>query len=137
MSIGELFMNEKREIDTAENRLRLHAALYSHVGKANAISMTALYEIVFERPWDDKINDTRALRHLITALRDEGVAICSTSSKDGGGYYIPAEGDEYIDYLRKRKIKALTLLKQNSLAEKISLPEYLGQLQLESIGEQI
>lgn len=123
--------NEKREIDTSENRLRLHAALYCHVGKINAISMTALYEAVFDRPWNDKINDTRALRTLITALRDEGVAICSSSSQNGGGYYIPAAGSEYTDYLRKRKIKALIILKQNSRAEKVSLPAYLGQLQLE------
>ncbi len=128
--------NKKQEIDTAENRLRLQAALFVHVGKKNAISMTDLYEIVFDRPWDDKINDTRALRTLITAMRNDGIAIGSTSSQNGGGYYIPAEGDEYIEYLRKRKIKALVILKQNSLAENLSLPAYLGQLQLETIGEQ-
>ena len=135
---GDLFMQEKaNEIDTSENRHRLQAALYNHVGKANAISMTALYEIVFDRPWNDKINDTRALRHLITAMRDDGVAIGSTSSQNGGGYYIPAEGNEFLDYLKKREIKALVILKQNSQAKKVSLPAYLGQLQLEHLGDTI
>ena len=127
---------EIRFIETSENKHRLLSAMNEHVGKGNAISMTALYEIVFDRPWNDKINDTRALRTLITTLRDEGIAICSTSSQNCGGYYIPAEGDEYLDYLRKRKIKALVILKQNSLAAKVSLPAYLGQLQLKTIGEQ-
>ena len=63
--------NEKHEIDTSENRHRLEVALYGHVGKFNAISMTDLYEIVFDRPWNDKINDTRALRTLITAMRND------------------------------------------------------------------
>jgi hypothetical protein len=123
--------DKKHGIDTSENRSRLQAEMFNHVGKVNAISMTALYEVVFDRPWNDKINDTRALRTLITALRDEGVAICSSSSQNDGGYYIPAAGSEYTDYLRKRKIKALIILKQNSKAEKVSLPAYLGQLQLE------
>lgn len=125
----------KNDIDTSENKHRLLSALSEHVGKINAISMTALYEIVFDRPWYDKINDTRALRTLITVMRNDGIAIGSTSSQNGGGYYIPAEGDEYIDYLKKREIKALVILKQNSLAKKVSLPVYLGQLQLNNLGE--
>jgi hypothetical protein len=131
MSIGDLFMNEKREIDTAENRNRLKSAMFDHVGEVNAISMTALYEAVFERPWNDRINDTRALRHLITALREDGVPICSTSSKDSGGYYIAAAGSEFIDFLRKTERRALLILMRNAKMKKVSLPEYLGQLKLD------
>ena len=131
MSIGDLFMNEKREIDTAENRNRLKSAMFDHVGEVNAISMTALYEAVFERPWNDRINDTRALRHLITALREDGVPICSTSSQHGGGYYIAAAGSEFIDFLRKTERRALLILMRNARMKKVSLPEYLGQLKLD------
>jgi len=129
--------DKKRDIDTSENRNRLQRALFEHIGKGNAISMTALYEAVFDRPWDDRINDTRALRTLITAMRNDGIAIGSTSSKNGGGYYQPAEGSEYVDYLKKREIKAMVILRQNSQAKKVSLPAYLGQLQLENLGEKI
>jgi hypothetical protein len=124
-------MNEKREIDTAENRNRLKSAMFDHVGEVNAISMTALYEAVFDRPWNDRINDTRALRHLITALREDGVPICSTSSQHGGGYYIAAAGSEFIEFLRKTERRALLILMRNARMKKVSLPEYLGQLKLD------
>ncbi len=120
-----------KDIDTAENRLRVMTILNQHVGAANAVSMTELFELVFDRPWDDHVNSTRDLRKLITAMRDDGMAICSISSKDGGGYYQPAAGSEMIDYLRKMERRALCILKRNSQMKKISLPEYLGQLRLE------
>jgi hypothetical protein len=129
---GELFMKSfSKDIDTAENRLRVMTILNQHVGAANAVSMTELFELVFDRPWDDHVNSTRDLRKLITAMRDDGMAICSISSKDGGGYYQPAAGSEMIDYLRKMERRALCILKRNSQMKKISLPEYLGQLRLE------
>lgn len=130
MSIGELLMNEKIKIDTAENRSRLKSALFEHVGEVNAISMTALYEAVFDRRWNDRINDTRTLRYLITALREDGVPICSTSSQRGGGYYIAAAGSEFIDFLQKTERRAICILMRNARMKKVSLPEYLGQLKL-------
>ncbi|ESP62830.1 putative cytosolic protein [Smithella sp. ME-1] len=118
-------------IDTAANRNRVWEVLNQHVGAANAVSMTELYELVFDRPWDDHVNSTRALRSLITAMRDDGLAICSITSRDGGGYYQPAAGSEMIDYLRKMERRALCILKRNSRMKKISLPDYLGQLKLD------
>lgn len=131
MSIGEYMNGKIFEIDTAENRNKVMTILNQHIGSVNAVSMTELYEAVFERPWSEKINSTRALRHLITAMRDDGMAICSISSKDGGGYYQPAAGSEMLDYLRKMERRALCILKRNSRMKKISLPEYLGQLKLD------
>jgi hypothetical protein len=122
---------KSRDIDTSEHRNRLQTALCSHVGEINAISMPALYEAVFYRPWDERINDTRALRHLITAMREEGIPICSTSSMTGGGYYLAAGTSELVDYLRKTERRALLILMRNSKIKKVSLPEYLGQLKLE------
>jgi hypothetical protein len=128
-------MNEQKgkskDIDTVEHRNRLKSVMFDHVGEINAVSMTALYEAVFDRPWNDRINDTRALRYLITALREDGVPICSTSSQHGGGYYIAAAGSEFVDFLRKTERRALLILMRNSKMKKVSLPEYLGQLKLE------
>jgi hypothetical protein len=97
----------------------------------NAIGMAELYQAVFDRPRQNRINDTRALRHLITELRDEGEPICSTSSSDSGGYYLAAAGDELIDFLRKDKFRALRIHRRDAKILKISLPDYLGQLKLE------
>ena len=124
-------MENIRDIDTAENRNKVMAALNQHIGKANAVGMPALYEIVFGIPWDDHINSTRILRKLITAMRDDGFAICSSTSREGGGYYQPAAGSEMIDYLRIMERRALCILKRNSQMKKISLPDYLGQLKLD------
>jgi hypothetical protein len=124
-------MQKDNTIDTSENRNRLKSALFDHVGEVNAISMTALYEAVFNRPWNNKINDTRALRHLITALREDGVPICSVTSSNGGGYYIAAATSEFTDFLRKAERRALCILMRNARMKKVSLPEYLGQLKLD------
>jgi len=60
-------------IDTQEHRNRLLATLTTHIGLTHAIGMAALFEAVFDRPWDNRINDTRAVRRLITVMREEGV----------------------------------------------------------------
>lgn len=120
-----------RDIDTAEKRNKVMMVLNQHIGAANAVPMTELFEIVFERPWSDRINDTRPLRILITKMRDDGIAICSLSSQSGGGYYQPAAGSELVDYLRKDKYIALKKLGRDAKMLKITLPDYLGQLKLE------
>jgi hypothetical protein len=121
---------EKKEIDTSENRHKLLAELSNHIGEVNAISMTALYEAVFQRPWDDHVNDTRTLRKLITMMREDGVPICSVSSSKGG-YYLAAAGSEMADFLRKTERRALRILHRNAKMKKVSLPNYLGQLKIE------
>jgi hypothetical protein len=118
------------EIDDAEARQRLLSEMTSHIGEANAISMSALYTVAFDRPWNDKINNTRPLRKLITTLREEGVPICSVSTHTGGGYYLAAAGSELVQYLRRSERRALLILKRNAKIKKISLPNYLGQIKL-------
>lgn len=120
-------------VDSAEYRQRLLAELTSHIGKANAIGMPALYQAVFERPWTDRINDTRRIRKLITLMRAEGVPICSVTSAPGG-YYLPAAGSEAADYIRRYEAKALRILRALSKMKKTSLPNYLGQLRLDMEG---
>ncbi|MEN6637707.1 MAG: hypothetical protein ABFC95_00755 [Smithella sp.] len=121
------------EVDSDEFRHRLLAELTSHVGEANAISMPALYRAVFDRPWSDRVNDTRRVRKLVTIMRGEGVAICSTAA-NGGGYYIAAASSELAAYLRRDKFRALRILARDAKMLKISLPSYLGQLKMEAEG---
>ena len=121
----------KMAVDSDECRHRLLAELTSHIGEMNAIGMPALYQAVFDRPWSDRINDTRQIRRLITTMREEGVPICSVASAPGG-YYLAAAGSELADYLRRDKFRALRILKRDAAILKISLPNYLGQLKMEA-----
>lgn len=126
----DLKVTSKIEIDSMEFRHRLLNELTSHVGAANAIGMPALYQAVFERPWDDRINDTRRIRKLVQIMRMEGVPICSVSTKPGG-YYLAAAGSELADYTRRYEGRALRILKTIAKIRKISLPNYLGQIKLD------
>ena len=109
--------------------------LTRHVGEANAIGMGELYSSVFNRPWNNRISDTRPLRRVITDLRNEGVPIGSTPSNVGGGYYLPAAGSELIEYLGRIRKGALKMLFMESQIRKISLAELLGQMRL-NLGNQ-
>jgi hypothetical protein len=122
----------KQIIDTAVNRHRLLAELSNHIGEVNAVSMTKLYETVFDRPWHNRVNDTRPLRKLIELMRDEGIPICSVTSCHGGGYYIAAAGSEQEEYLRRDKFRALRILHRDAKMLKTTLPNYLGQLKIET-----
>jgi hypothetical protein len=123
--------DDKIAVDSTAYRNRLLAELTSHIGSGNAIGMPALYQAVFDRPWSDRINDTRHVRKLITIMRAEGVPICSTAS-NGGGYYLAAAGSELADYLRRDKYRALRILRRSAKILKMSLPNYLGQLKMEA-----
>ncbi len=122
--------------DKAIERLKTPtlAELTNHIGEFNAIGMAELYKAVTGESWDNRINDTRAIRRVITALRREGVPICSSAAQNGGGYYLAAAGSELRGYLRRQKLRALKILARNAKIQKTSLPNYLGQLRLEMEG---
>lgn len=111
-------------------KLRVQAILMRHVGQSRAIGMGELYREVFGEGWENRINDTRRLRTVITMLRDEGNPICSVSSVEGGGYYIAAAGAELEDYLTRGKRRALSMLGRNARIMRMNLAEYLGQMKL-------
>jgi hypothetical protein len=115
----------KEEWDAA--RLRLYGLMVRHVGPDKKIGMGELFEQVFLRSWHHRINDTRNLRTLITEMRNEGMPVCS----DGRGYWNAASASELSQYFDRNKKRALTILGQISRMKKVSLPEYLGQMQLE------
>ncbi len=104
--------------------------LTRHVGIEKAIGMGELYERVYGRPWKNRINDTRALRSLITELRYEGALIGETRSKSGGGYYLARSAHEMAGFFRKRKREALQKLYMISRMQNVGLAELLGQMQL-------
>ncbi|HOL44534.1 MAG TPA: hypothetical protein PK659_09800 [Methanothrix sp.] len=123
-----------RQAERERLRSLVLSVLAGHIGSHNAIGMGELYEEVFGEPWHNRINDTRAIRQIITDLRSEGVPICSVTSQDGGGYYLAAAGSELADYLRRAERRALKILKRNAQIKKISLPDYLGQLRLNMVA---
>jgi len=115
---------------TEARKSRLKDELMEHIGWQNAIGMAELYEIIYGEGWENRINDTRGIRTLITALRNEGRPICSVSNSNGGGYYLAAAGSELDSYIKANERRALRVLSRNSRIRKISLPDYLGQMQL-------
>ena len=117
-----------------ELKNRLLATLSRHIGRSKAIGMAALYEEVFQKEWQDKINDTRKLRDLITELRREGVPICSVTTTAGGGYYLASAGSELEAYCAKLRTQALRKLALEAKLRRMTLPELLGQLTLNLTG---
>ena len=121
--------------ETVEDyKYKLMLELSRHIGKPNAISMVKLYKAVYGKEPKDHISGTRQLRKLITELRREGAAICSTTEKDGGGYYLASAGSELEEYckrLRKRALKALSI---EAKLRKVTLPELVGQIKLNLEG---
>lgn len=109
-------------------RARMMTEMSRHIGRMNAIGMAELYEIVFGETWRHRINDTRKLRKLVKQLRREGVNINSSTSNQGGGYYLPAAGSELSEHLRRRDILAVTILSENAKIRKVSLREHFGQV---------
>lgn len=105
--------------------------LMEHIGRLNAIGMAELYEIIYGESWENRINDTRGIRSLVSELRNEGRPIASSSNTNGGGYYLPAAGSELNEYLKKEEHRAKKILDRNSRIKKVAMPDYLGQLSLE------
>jgi hypothetical protein len=114
-----------------EAKARLFEALFDHVGKEHAVGADVLYTEVFGEKVPHKINDTKPLRKLITAIRGQGRAIASVCSANGGGYYIPRAGSELDDYCRRMlHMPALRKLAMEAKIRKVSLPELIGQMSL-------
>lgn len=94
-------------------------ALYRHHGKENGITGAGLSRLT-------RINERR-VRECITALREEGVAICGHPST---GYYIaktPEELERSCAFLRAR---AMHSLKLESRLRRIPLQDLIGQLKI-------
>lgn len=114
-----------------EAKARLLEALLDHMGKENAVGMDALYTQVFNEPVAHKINDTKKIRKLVTAVRSQGRAIASTCANNSGGYYLPRAGSELDEYCKRMLHRpALRKLAMEAKIRKMSLPELIGQMSL-------
>lgn len=106
---------------TAQDRARVLAALAIRPGKANGIPGAELAQGLEL--------SMRDVRHAISELRMEGIAICGHPHT---GYFIaanPAELEETCAFLRDRALHSLTL---ESKLRHVPLPELLGQLRLKT-----
>ena len=106
---------------------RLKSALMDHVGRGRKVGMGELYEAVFDEAWSHRINDTRALRKLVSELRREGLRVCS----DTGGYWLAATDSELGDYLGRQHERAIRILAMEARIRRVSMPKLLGQMALE------
>ena len=112
------------------DKTRLLEILTGHIGEHRAIGMAELYEQVYQKPVSDRINDTRLLRKLITAMRLDGVPIASTSQPYGGaGYFLPAVGSELDDYCGRVRSRALAALRLETKIRLVSMERTLSSVQ--------
>lgn len=101
------------------NRTAVLMALMGRIGAEKGISgrdLAALVDI-----------PERAVRDAVTALREEGIAVCARPSS---GYFIAANAEELEEccaFLRERAMHSLRL---ESRLRKIPLVDLIGQLHL-------
>lgn len=101
------------------NKHQLLSVLARHQGAARGASVEALARAVDCHP--------RVIRHLVTELREDGVAICGHPRT---GYFVAETPDELrrtCEFLRARAMRSLTLEAQ---LRRIPLPDLIGQLHL-------
>lgn len=99
----------------------LQAVLARHIGKENGATASALSATLGVT--------TRAVRHLVTELREDGAAVCGHPST---GYFIAANNEELeatCAFLRSRAMHSLQL---ESTLRHVPLPDLLGQLRLKT-----
>ena len=101
---------------------QLLVVLSSHIGKGNGISAK---DLSARMGFVDKT--FRNVRMIISALRDEGHAICGTPSD---GYYIAATSEELTETCTFLRNRAMHSLRLEAKLRHIPLPDLLGQLHL-------
>lgn len=126
----------QQELGREQAMSRLLTVMAGHVGRSKAIGMGELFTEVSGKDWENRINDTRWIRTLVSRARRAGTPICSRCCSFAPGYYIAAAGSEMRDYLERLKKQGLKKLAQVSRHEKTSLAELLGQMILNLKGEQ-
>lgn len=116
-------------------RLKLYGVMMQHIGPDKRIGMGELFEDVIGEPWSHRINDTKLIRKLVTEMRREGHPVMSDTSSSHGGYWLAASASEINNWCNQSKNRALDILQRISTIKKISLPEFLGQMQIELGGK--
>ena len=96
-------------------------ALQRHMGAANGIGAAAL-----ARELDASERD---VRHCITELREDGIAVCGHPKT---GYFIAATAEELETTCRYLHARAMTSLTLESKLRHVPLPDLLGQMRLKT-----
>jgi biotin operon repressor len=94
-------------------------ALASHQGRDNGIAAQRLADQLQVPP--------RRLRKLISAAREDGIAICG---KPRSGYFMPVTPQELQETCEFLEHRALHSLRKLSRMKQVALPVLLGQLAL-------
>lgn len=103
------------------NRHQLLEVLQRHVGAEEGIGVEQLALAL--------ACTERAIRKLVTELREEGVAVCGHPSR---GYFIAATAAELEETCAFLRHRAMTSLALEAKLRKVPLPDLLGQLRLPS-----
>jgi biotin operon repressor len=110
--MNQLFLDQKAAV---------LAALQGHIGAAHGVTAKDLAMWVG--------TSDREVRAQVSALREEGIAVCGHPRT---GYFIaqtPAELQTTVEYLTSRALHSLRLA---SRLTRIPLPDLIGQLKLKT-----
>lgn len=94
-------------------------ALSHHHGQKNGIAADSLAKQLQVPP--------RQLRNLISAAREQGIAICG---KPASGYFMPETPQELMETCRFLEARALGSLRKLAVMRNVALPVLMGQLLL-------
>lgn len=97
----------------------LLSVLSSHIGRARGITAKGLADALQCPP--------RAVRYLVTELRDEGIAVCG---HPGSGYFIAANAEELEETCQFLRSRAMHSLHLEAQLRKMPLPDLIGQMHL-------
>lgn len=92
-------------------------ALSQHQGAANGIAAERLAQQLDVPP--------RRLRKLVSAAREDGIAICG---RPATGYFMPVTPEELHETCRFLEHRALHSLRKLSRMKRVALPVLLGQI---------
>lgn len=100
-------------------KAQLLSALSSHIGKGRGITALHLAGRI-DTP-------ARNVRHLVTELRTDGIAVCGTPRD---GYYIAETAEELEETCQFLRGRAMCSLALEATLRKVPLVDLLGQLKL-------
>lgn len=100
-------------------RHALLSVLQKHIGKSRGITVKMLADTLKIPP--------RAVRYLVTELRDDGVAVCGHPRT---GYYIAATAEELEETCQFLHTRAMHSLHLEAQLRKMPLPDLIGQMHL-------
>ncbi len=98
--------------------------LRHHIGKGKGATAETLVGEMHAR---GHCCNSRELRQLVTALREDGHHVCAHPNT---GYFLAESADELSETLRFLHHRAMSTLKQMAAMNRVSLPDLLGQLHL-------